>query len=635
MADIHVLDASVYNKISAGEVVEKPSSVVKELVENALDAGATEVFVRFTGGGLDEICVSDNGKGISADDLDKVFLPHATSKITTAEDLFHVGTLGFRGEAMASIAAVAMVKLTSRQAGGEAYAITASGNEIGKAMLSSGAVGTTVEVRNLFYHTPARLKFLRSAKQEGRDIVALCERLIIANPHIRFTLTGEGKTLLQTTGDGLESAVCAVFGEEAFGHMLHVAKSEYGYTVEGYVSDVDYTAGTRANQITVVNGRVVSNATLSASVNNAYRDYLMKRNYALFALHIRMPNDEIDVNVHPTKADVRFVYANKLFGFAYRVVRQALEEYLRSRDILFNQPIEAVAPQKPVGDEVPSHVELDVDAPQNTSRFAENDAYAQAYTAYRDNLFDAVNAKSDLPFDFDSPAVAPRSTERKDFPTEDVGVDLLGGYAQEEPKSTDTPPAEEPFDSSALRVVGQVLGTYIVAEYKGELLLVDQHAAAERVLYNRIIRQYADKDLVVQPLLVPYDFDLAEEESALLSDRLADICALGIDIKRTGETSFSLEAMPALLVDMDVQAFVHLLLSEGFDGTNARILHEKLAYTACRAAVKGNTYMDVDAIKLLCQNLFGEALPAHCPHGRPAYIKLSKYQLDKMFKRIV
>jgi len=631
MAEIHLLDASVYNKISAGEVVEKPASVVKELVENALDAGATDISIRIVGGGLDEITVSDNGKGIALEDLPYVFFPHATSKISTADDLFDVHTLGFRGEAMASIAAVSMVSLTTRQEGREAYRIESSGGVIGEPTLSAGAVGTTVTVRNLFYHTPARLKFLRSAKQEGRDIISLVERLIIANPTVRFELYADGKLCIQSSGESLDAAVSAVFGEEAFAHMLPIEKSEYGYTVRGFVSDTDYTAGTKSNQITVVNGRVISNATLSASINNAYRDFLMKRNYAVFALHILMPKDEVDVNVHPTKADVRFTYANKLFGLCYRVVRKALEDYLTSRDILFDNPQDKQSDSAPIS--TIEHTELSVDDSYKPL-FAEHNDYLDEYRAYQESLF--TSAKENKSAKVDEVLTAVETAQIKaeeDLPfIEEVAVDLLHNQASR-PNRQDEP--VERFDTSALRVVGQVLGTYIIAEYLGDMLLIDQHAAAERVLYNRVIEQYASDSLVIQPMLIPYEFALSEEESDVLYTRLEDIKALGIDIERTSDTSFALSGVPALLVDMDVNQFVHLLLSDDFDGDSKQLLHEKLAYTACRAAIKGNNYMDLDAIKLLCDNLFGKALPSHCPHGRPAYIRLTKYQLDKMFKRIV
>ena len=631
MAEIHLLDASVYNKISAGEVVEKPASVVKELVENALDAGATDISVRIVGGGLDEITVSDNGKGIEKDDLQTVFLPHATSKIATADDLFSVNTLGFRGEAMASIAAVAMVTLTSRRAGENAYSIEANGGQIGDIVAASGAVGTTVTVRNLFYHTPARLKFLRTSKQEGRDVVSLIERLIIANPTIRFSLENEGKLTLHASGEGLDSAVSAVFGEDAFAHMLPIEKSEYGYTIKGYVSDTDYTAGTKSNQITVLNGRVIANATLYASVNNAYRDFLMKRNFPLFAIHVIMPADEVDVNVHPTKADVRFTYANKLFGLAYRVVRKALEDYLSSRDILFDKvSTDYTAPQfsEPV-----EHTELNVEKPNNT-QFAEDNEYLATYRAHQNNLFDIKReeiAVDWVPID----NIGNNSIKKVDVPIDEIeefGQDLLHLEPKEPVKDREE---KVDYDLSAMRVVGQVLGTYIIAEYMGDMLLIDQHAAAERVLYNRIVKQYTSGDLIIQPMLIPYEFDLSEEESRVLALRLDDIRALGIELTKTGETSFALSGVPALLVDMDVNQFVHLLLSEDFEGDSKQILHEKLAYNACRSAIKGNTYMDNDAIKLLCDNLFDKALPSHCPHGRPAYVKLTKYQLDKMFKRIV
>ena len=635
MANIHVLDASVYNKISAGEVIEKPASVVKELVENALDAGATQIDVKVEEGGLTYIAVSDNGKGIDVEDLPAVFLPHATSKISTAEDLFGVSTLGFRGEAMASIAAAAMVSLTSRTAGAScAYRVESSGGETSAPTAASGATGTEVEVRNLFYHTPARLKFMRSAKQEGRDIISLIERLIVANPNVSFCLVVDGKQVLRTVGAGLAEAARVVFGDEAFDHMLPIEHTEYGYTIKGYISDTDYSAGTRASQITVLNGRVVNNLNLSASINNAYRDFLMKRNYALFALHITMPTDEVDVNVHPTKADVRFVYASKIIGLAYRVVRAALEEHLKSRDIVFDSIAVSAGETKPSPHTAAEHIELSAAAKRATEFAEPQDFFEQYRRSIPSGIFEVNPRAKDLPTD-DSTRNIDDIPQVMHNAAETIADASPYQSAPSGENSTDDTINADNFDSTALRVVGQLFGTYIVAEYAGQVLLIDQHAAAERVLYNDLMRQYATQSLVIQPMLVPYTFRLAEEESASLALRLQPIRALGIEIEQIGDTQFALYSVPALLTDMDVEQFIHLLLSDGFDGQSADVLHDRLAYAACRAAIKGNTYMDNDALQILCSSLFSTSLPGQCPHGRPAYITVTKRQLEKMFKRIV
>ena len=608
MTEIHLLDASVYNKISAGEVIERPASVVKELVENALDAGATEISICYRGGGLEEITVSDNGKGIDKADLPSVFLPHATSKIATAEDLFRVSTMGFRGEAMASIAAIAMVSLTSCKEGATPYVIEAAGGQIGVARPVGGTVGTVVCVRNLFYHTPARLKFLRSAKQEGRDIVNLVERMIIANPSVRFRLEGEGKEIYHTTGSGLDEAVTVVFGEDAYSHMLPIEAEEYGYKVTGYTSDTMYTAGTRSMQITVVNGRVVANANLYGTINNAYRDYLMKRNYALYALHIEVPSDEVDVNVHPTKADVRFVYASKLYGFVYRAVRQALETSLAERNIVFDTLAshDASATQTDTPDTLRTQDSL--------FTFAEDSSYWDNYRRERDTRPAVISiASHDL-------AIEPMAEEAPQH--EDAAV-----------ADTTESPAPQ-FDRTALRIVGQVMGTYIIAEYDGDMLLIDKHAAAERVLYNRLMAEYRAHGLSIQPMLIPYEFTLGAEDTSRLLAHIDGINALGIELSYDGN-GFALHAIPSLLTEMDVQQFVHILLSDGFESETGAILHERLAYAACRAAVKGNTYLDNEGLHLLCDSLFADAIPGQCPHGRPAYVRISRRDLDKMFKRIV
>ena len=620
MADIRVLDPSVYNKIAAGEVVEKPASVVKELVENALDAGATIIAVTIAGGGLEQIEVVDNGCGIPCDQLPRVFLPHATSKLATDDQLFSIATLGFRGEAMASIAAVSQVTLTSRVAGQSAYRITADGTAIGDPTPTGADFGTTVCVRNLFYHTPARLKFLRSEKSETHDITTYIQRLIVANPLVSFSYAVDGKPIYHTTGSGLEEAVNMVLGADAIDHLLPIEATEYGYSVQGFVSDTLYSVGTRSQQITVVNGRVVSNVNLNASIANVYRDYLMKRQFPVYVLHIRMPFDEVDVNVHPTKADVRFQYANKLFGFVYRTVKAALEQSMASRTLYFDTA-EPTAPPEAQS----MHIELAVDEasrcamprPSASSRPLQSAFFEES--TFEQDYFAEVNQQGS--------AQTPQSADT-DYVENVAEVDLY-------PSPRPTSPADEPHISThTWRLVGQLLGTYLVVEMDDNLLLVDQHAAAERVLYDRLVAQYTAGDIPIQPMLIPYTFTLSEADADALDMRIDVLRSLGVDIVRVGQCTYELRALPALLAAMDLHSFVGLVLAEQ-PCSHADLFKERLAYAACRSAVKGNTYMDNEAIRYMCDALFTNGLPGQCPHGRPAYIVITRSQLEQMFRRSV
>ena len=610
MADIRVLDPGIYNKIAAGEVVEKPASVVKELVENALDAGATIISIAITGGGLEQIEVVDNGEGIAVEQLSKVFLPHATSKLQSDNQLFCIATLGFRGEAMASIAAVSQVTLTSRVVGQSAYRITADGTGIGQPQPVGADFGTSVSVRNLFYHTPARLKFLRSEKSETHDITAYVQRLLLANPTVSFHYTVDGKTVYSTGGNGLDEAVHTVFGQEAIPHLLPIDTSEYGYSVCGYVSDTLYSVGTRSQQITVVNGRVVQNANLSAAIGNVYRDYLMKRQFPLYVLHITLPYDEVDVNVHPTKADVRFQYANKLFGLIYRSVSKALEDSLSSRTLFFDQPTSPAQHSE-------QHIEL-----SNTANCID-DIYTPP-NHYRQNAFFEQNTMADNYW---------QQLQTQHNNGDLHNEELTAADATLQPEADVLPTTSAP-NVHTWRLVGQVLGTYLVVEMDGDMLLVDQHAAAERVLYDQLIQHYTSDQVPVQPLLIPYSFTLPEPDADELESRLAILASLGVDIVKVGWCRFQINAIPSILTDMDMDAFVRYILEVQPD-THTQLFKEKLAYAACRSAVKGNTYMDNDAITAMCNNLFAHGLPGQCPHGRPAYVLITRRQLEHMFRRLV
>ena len=514
---------------------------------------------------------------------------------------------------MASIAAVAQVTLVSRTKDGDAFSIQVDGGAIGDVLPTSASIGTTVTVNNLFYHTPARLKFLKSVKSETRDITALIEKVMIANPTLAIRYFVDGKVVYESSGAGLDEVIKVLYDDDLVSHLIPINADEYGYQVKGYVSDTLFSRGTRTVQTTVVNGRVISNQQLTGALNNAYRDYLMKHCYPVLILHITVPFDEVDVNVHPTKADVRFVYANKLFGFVYRAVKRALDEDL-NQGALFFDGVQQQADQSTPSEH---HWDLDFDSSKVQSEpiVEPKQTFSQVQVAEDNDLLNDLLAcaKSTTL----SKPTAPSNPTPKPVQTTMQSVDLS------DKKVLDP-----------IKIVGQVLGTYIVAEYQGDMLLIDQHAAAERVMYDQLVEQYTSGDLAVQPLLLPYDFNLMPQEAEMLESRIDLLKSIGVEIVANGEDSFSLVALPAMLTEMDVDEFVKRILALDPD-KNLDLVKERLAYAACRSALKGNTYMDADGLKYIVDRLFGERIPRQCPHGRPAYVRITKAELDKMFKRIV
>ena len=615
MSKIHLLDPSIYNQISAGEVIEKPASVVKELVENAIDAGAKHVTVEVSGGGLERIAVSDDGSGIAKDELQKVFLPHATSKISEQKDLFCISTLGFRGEAMASIAAVSRVRLTSCVEGESAYCIELDGGVVQSIEPAGGNRGTLVEVFHLFYHTPARLKFMRSVKTEQRDITGLVADLMIANPSVAITYIADGKKVYQSHGAGLEDVVNTVFDGETTAHLLPVSVKEYGYEVVGFVSDTLYSRGTKSGQIVVINGRIISNTAISAAINNAYRDHLMKRSFPVAVLQVTLPVEEVDVNVHPTKADVRFQYASKVIGFIYRAITRAIDASLAEKSLQFDS-VSVAADTSSIEVEVKPALQEERPIERQIEHFGES-------IVREENTF-AANYQQ----------VAPKKPVQ---PVLQFDIDALLAEQEEKVAEQTTIVESKPKAvESRLQIIGQVLSTYIVAEMDGAMLLIDQHAAAERVLYDKLVATYATGEIALQPLLIPYEFSLDYAESERLDERIEALSSIGVHIQATAEGCYSLSAVPAILADnLNFKVFVQGLLADDFNGESIDVLKDKLAYAACRSAIKGNTHMSREALELLIKSLFAHGIPAQCPHGRPAYVRLTAYELEKMFKRKV
>ena len=647
MGRINLLGPGVFNMISAGEVVERPSSVVKELVENSIDAGATEISVFIEDGGIRRISVSDNGSGILKDDMRAAFLPHATSKLCEIADLDTIATLGFRGEALASIASVSEVTLVSRADGADAARkIILEAGKVTEESEDSRAKGTSVTVENLFFNTPARLKFLKKASTEQGYVEDAVEKIVLANPSLKITLTSEKGVLLAHDGGNLADAMADVYPHLDMSRFIAVDRvSSSGVRVSGYVSAVDYTAPTRSRQTVIVNGRVVENDTVSAAVDKAYRDYLVKRTFPMYVLDVIVPFDEVDVNVHPAKAEVRFRNKNAVFGAVFRAVDEAIKASFGSEKHGFSPVSTGSADAAAIYEQTAiDTAALFGDMPENTSS---------------DRLGAKENPVRDLPFNLGSlrgigVSRAGRAGEKRIPSYEIDGAHLYGGmpaegkddlYDDAYALSKISEDEDKDFANSSNtrfrlfdgEVVGQVFDTYLIVERADVVYVIDQHAAHERVLYDKLSASLSSE--FSQSLLIPYKLRLSGAEEEYFDKIVPALNDMGFAIeKKPG--SYLVYAVPEPVVRMNIEKFVAALFENMLDDGELKLtdlLKDVVCRDACRAAIKGGEHLSRRQIEYVLSNLIDEEgnLPQKCPHGRPAVVALTKRDFEKMFMRVV
>lgn len=629
MAKINLLDSSIFNLISAGEVVDKPMSVVKELVENSIDAGATNIEIEVRGGGIDYIRIVDNGCGIEKEEMPKAFMPHATSKISSIEDLNTILTLGFRGEALASIAAVAKVTLVSRVDGDElGYAVEYDAGNLIASYEVGAPKGTSITVENIFEKIPARQKFLRSAASEEADIANLITRLILANPTIAFKCTLGNKKIV-STGEGVKSALIAVYGNDILTNVEEISLVMPDITLRGYVGKPSFSKHSRNYQTLIVNGRYVKSEDISYMVYLCYKDYLMSRQYPMFVLYIDLPADMVDVNVHPSKMEVKFVQAEKI----KKLIRNAVNDMLNN---ITHQP-KTVQP-----DYIPP-TQAKVAGDMLTDQPKESVKFDFSLFGVKSTLREAPSVLS-----YSKPQTESRPTKSyeeifgktevsagKEECSEDKTVD----YGNNATKSTlfdEVVAVAEPnsfLGEESVMTVGTLFSTYIIVEQGENCYLIDQHAAHERILYDKLVKKTNDGDMVVQKLLFPYEFDLSFEEAALLDCNLDSFRSFGFELQKDGDR-YAITAIPAILTEINLSKFLPLFFDairlDSLD--KASFVKDTLAQTACKAAVKADRLLSLDEIKHLVRgvNTLGVL---QCPHGRPIVVKLSKLEVDKWFKR--
>ncbi|MDE5562126.1 MAG: DNA mismatch repair endonuclease MutL [Clostridiales bacterium] len=611
---INKLPSEIFKRIAAGEVVESPASIVKELVENAIDAGATEICVTVKGGGIDKITITDNGSGIDFDDMPTAFLPHATSKIKNLDDLDTISTLGFRGEALPSIGAVADVTMISRTADSEIGGkIVYKGGRLISHDECGTSLGTTVTVENLFEHIPARKKFLAKPSREETKIFTLIEHLVLSNPDIVFKFDSETKHF-SSPGEGLKSAVYAVYGDSVLKNTVEVNLSETPITVTGFTCLPTYTKPSRNYQNIIINGRYVESVDIQYAVFSVYSAYLMKRQYPLFVLHITMPYDMVDVNVHPSKMQVKFADTTKIKSIVARAVKNAVMPRLTE-------------PKK-----------LDLVDDDFKSDSAEQ--YGKPVHNLFKSFFEAVPAKPTPAQAIDYSSL--ESTEQKndseivDNDTADT-VQPAEIYSDIFTSAADFTQKQQVFAPVECKCIGKLFNTYLVLERGEQCYFIDQHAAHEKLLYDKLLKKYEEKRLQTQPLMIPFVFDVSAADAELLSENTDLLEDCGFGISPFGEYTFTLSYLPYECVGIDLQLFVSDMLTL----INSRekspmVLKERLMQAACKAAVKGEiddlSQSEIDA---LLAEMTARNITLFCPHGRPIVIGFTKKEIEKWFKRIV
>lgn len=618
MGKIQVLDGETINKIAAGEVVERPSSVVKELVENAIDAGASAITVEIQDGGTTLIRITDNGSGMEKEDISMAFLRHSTSKIRTADDLLTIGSLGFRGEALSSIAAVSQVELltkTPHAMTGCRYRIEGG---IEKAMEDIGCPdGTTFIVRQLFYNTPARKKFLKSNMTEAGYINDLMIRLAMSHPEISFKFINNRQTKLNTSGNGkLKDILYHIYGRDVSSNLLPVDRRDMGVHVYGFIGKPLICRGNRSFENYFINGRYIKSPIITQAIEEAYKTFTMVHKFPFAALHFELDTKELDVNVHPTKMEVRISHGQEL----YQLICETLKNTLCGRELI---------------PEVKPDIKPDIKP------------------AVKQPILPAVKpaaaSAASVPHPEEQPikkTVVPKKTPEP-FETRRIQAEKQIEKAIEKPVSKVKEYAQyELFETGLLtkearpkhKLVGQVFDTYWIVEYDGKMFIIDQHAAHEKVLYEKLMKRFKENKPSVQMLQPPMILSLTMTESELLERHMKDFKAMGFEFESFGGKEYALRGIPSDLYGFTGKDMVTELL-DTLAGASERMrtdfIADRIATMACKAAVKGNMRISTKEADALIEELLQAENPYTCPHGRPTIISMTKTELEKKFKRIV
>lgn len=674
MPEIKLLNQETIDKIAAGEVVERPSSVVKELVENAIDAKATAITVEIKEGGTSFIRITDNGSGIEHAQVPIAFLRHSTSKIRQVEDLLSITSLGFRGEALSSIAAVSQVELITKTYGeltGTRYVIEGS-KEVANEEIGAPE-GTTFLVRNLFYNVPARRKFLKTAQTEGNYISDLMERLALSHPDVSFKFISNGQTKMHTAGNSKEKdLIYHIYGRDITAALLPIEQKTPLFEVHGFIGKPLISRGNRNYENYFINGRYIKSALLSKAIEEAYKGFVMQHQYPFCVLYFNFETELLDVNVHPTKMELRFSDNEKVYHVLFDIIRKALTH----KDFIPDVPVEEKKPQKrePIAAGTPEPFErrrmpnVEPGAGVNaqilqqaaSQQVAVQQAVPQQATGQQPSLQSAVlqptktqPAENQSVFDKllkKEPAKAAEENTYQVKPKEpETGIQQNPVMPEQD---IQTERAAEPVPEASYeqqsfltkearkehRILGQLFDTYWLVQYEDKLFIIDQHAAHEKVLYEKTMERVKKKTFSSQTLSPPTILTLNAQEEEMLERYQEEITTFGYEVEPFGGKEYVVTAVPADFTDIDMRSMFVEMLDDfanisGADAPN--LIMEKVASMSCKAAIKGNQAISRSEMEVLIDELLQLENPYNCPHGRPTIIAMSKYEIEKKFKRIV
>lgn len=679
MPHIHVLDQITIDKIAAGEVIERPASIVKELVENAIDAGSTSVKIEIKDGGISFIRITDNGCGIPQDEVQRAFLRHSTSKIETVEDLSHIASLGFRGEALSSIAAVTRTELITKTADAEfgtRYVIE-GGKEV--SLEDTGAPnGTTFLVHQLFYNVPARRKFLKTPMTEAGHVQDLLMHLALSHPEVAFQFLNNGQEKLRTSGNGkLKDVIYNAYGRDVAANLIEIDYEKNGIHITGFLGKPIITRGNRNFENFFVNGRYVKSAMISKSVEDAYRDFVMQHKFPFAVLHFHLSGENVDINVHPTKMELRFSRQQEVYNTVFEAVHRTLlePELIQKAEVPDPGSPFLLRPRKE--NEKVTAAELIKESRETVKDDVQDEDYfirkmkervlsyhnrsSSAEVADRKEIFRADEQKDKIAehikytVETADKTVAPEITApvQKSEPavetqtaatSADTTSDRDAIDAKSDPGTgTQMDLFEENFLKRDVRaeykLIGQVFDTYWLVEFKDNLYIIDQHAAHERVLYERTLREMKSREFTSQYLSPPIILSLSMQEAQLLNENMDRFSRIGFEIEPFGGEEYAVRAVPDNLFSIAKKELLMEMIDDLTEGLSTsmtpELIDEKVASLSCKAAVKGNNRLSAQEVDKLIGELLTLDNPYHCPHGRPTIIAMTKRDLEKKFKRIV
>ena len=663
MANIQVLDQITIDKIAAGEVIERPASIIKELVENAIDAGASAVTVEIKEGGISFIRITDNGCGIPKEEVPLAFLRHSTSKIRSVDDLTTVASLGFRGEALSSIAAIAQVELitkTKDEVTGTRYRIEGGAE---KAIEDTGAPdGTTFLVHQIFYNTPARRKFLKTPMTEASHVSELMTRLALSHPEVSIQFINNGQEKLHTSGNGkVKDIVYHVFGRDIANNLLETNERIDGIQVQGFIGKPIISRGNRNYENYFINGRYVKSNIIAKAIEDAYKDFTMQHKYPFTVLHFTMDGTDLDVNVHPTKMELRFSNQQGVYNFVYNALKQTLSE-----------PELIPRVELPETKEVPVKAEKIVEQKQEQPMTPVREERKPPVIEEEKNLDYFMKKMRERVTAYHQQALEVKPTPQPSVVQESVNYEALPAsqpVAVNEPAPEQLTVPKEPMPEQAVatrekksvviekqldffeeklltkkavqeyKIIGQLFETYWLVEFHEQLYIIDQHAAHERVLYEKTLRGMKDREFTSQYLSPPIILNLSMQEEEALNTHMDIFTNIGFEIEPFGGDSYAIRAVPDNLFSIAKRELFTEMLDQLVDGIHSSlapdIVAEKVASMSCKAAVKGNSRLSAAEVETLIGELLELENPYHCPHGRPTIIAMTKRELEKKFKRIV